>query len=81
MEISVLSKTDKAAEILNAAPGNWTRVNTGSPLQANALRYECQCDERQLAQSLLALLKNGIGVTNFYEVPADLEDVFMTLTE
>jgi len=81
MEITVLKDSEKAMEILRAAAGDWTIVKSDTPLLANTLRCECQCDERQLARSLFLLLKGGIAVTHFYEVPADLEDVFMTLTK
>jgi hypothetical protein len=45
------------------------------------MRYEVQADERQLAEGLQLLLKNGVQVISYAEVPADLEDVFMSLTK
>lgn len=81
MEISVLKDPQKAAEILVASPGEWSRVQSDIPTAPNTLRFECKCDDRQMARSLFLLLKGGIAVTNFYEVPADLEDVFMALTK
>ena len=87
MEISVLKFTDEAKKVLATAPGEWAaadadpKVASDAPIAVGTLRYNCRCDEKQLAQSLLLLLKAGIPVTNFYEVPADLEDVFMTLTQ
>ena len=45
------------------------------------MRFEVQADEQQLAQSLQLLMSRGITVAEFAEVPADLEDVFMSLTK
>jgi ABC-2 type transport system ATP-binding protein len=78
VEVSVLTGRDRAAEVLKSAPGDWTPVENDA--SNGTLRYEVQADERQLAESLSLLLKRGVGVVNFYEVPADLEDVFMSLT-
>jgi ABC-2 type transport system ATP-binding protein len=79
VEISVLKFANEAREVLQQAPGEWEPV---AEAQSNGtLRYEVQADEQQLAQALLELLKKGIPVVNFYEVPADLEDVFMSLTK
>jgi ABC-2 type transport system ATP-binding protein len=79
MEIRVLGSIDKAKETLGAAPGTWTPVDGATA--ANTLRYEVQADEAQLAKAVLLLLQNKIAVTHFAEVPADLEDVFMSLTK
>jgi ABC-2 type transport system ATP-binding protein len=78
VEIGVLEFRERAVELLKRAPGDWTPVESDA---ANGiLRYEVQADERQLAQALAMLLAGDIPVVNFYEVPADLEDVFMSLT-
>ncbi len=79
MEISVLSMSREVQQILAIAPGEWSPL--GPADVGNTLRYDCSCDERQLAQSLSQLLDRGIPVTNFYEVPVDLEEVFMALTK
>jgi ABC-2 type transport system ATP-binding protein len=79
MEISTLKATDKVQAVLAGAPGEWSPLE--GKMAGNTQRYECRCDEQQLAQSLFLLLKGGIAITNFYEVPADLEDVFMALTK
>ena len=34
-----------------------------------------------VGQTLLLLVNSGVAVTNFHEVSADLEDVFMSLTK
>jgi ABC-2 type transport system ATP-binding protein len=81
MQINVLKFANVAREVIAAAPGEWTPVEDDKPGDDKTLRYEAQADEQQLAQTLLALLKRGIPVTNFSEVPADLEDVFMSLTK
>ena len=45
------------------------------------LRYQVHADETQLSQTLALLLNAGVAVVSFAEVPADLEDAFMRLTE
>ncbi len=77
MSITVLKNVDKAKELIAAGPGEWELVHQ----DGNILRYEVQADEKQLALVLYNLSKNGIAVANFAEVPADLEDVFMSLTK
>jgi hypothetical protein len=79
MEVRVLGSIEKAMEVLQSAPGTWTPVD--GAVTANTLRYEVQADEAQLAKAVLLLLQNKIAVTHFAEVPADLEDVFMSLTK
>jgi len=79
IEISVLKFEQQAREVLAEQPGEWTPVE--SETADGVMRYEVAADEQQLAKALLALLKKGIPVSNFGEVQADLEDVFMTLTK
>jgi len=79
MEIRVIGPIEKAKEVLATAPGTWTPVE--GVIGANTLRYEVQADEAQLAKAVLLLLQSKIAVTHFAEVPADLEDVFMSLTK
>ncbi|HLL87665.1 MAG TPA: ABC transporter ATP-binding protein [Tepidisphaeraceae bacterium] len=83
MQINVLKFANVAREVLATAPGEWSPVedDAAGAGDEKTLRYESTADEQQLAQTLLALLKRGIPVTNFSEVPADLEDVFMSLTK
>jgi ABC-2 type transport system ATP-binding protein len=76
MEITVLRGVEEAKQVLGAAPGDWQHV----PGDGKTLRYEVDADEQQLAESLRALLARGIPVVSFCEVPADLEDAFMSLT-
>jgi ABC-2 type transport system ATP-binding protein len=78
VEIVVLTSRDRAEQTIARAPGEWTRVAADGT--DGTLRYEVQADKRQLARTLSMLLENGVPVVNFYEVPADLEDVFMSLT-
>jgi ABC-2 type transport system ATP-binding protein len=77
MEVRVLKFTQETKETLAKAPGEWEIVSDGN---TGTLRYEVSADEQQLAEGLLLLLKRGIPVLSYYEVPADLEDVFMSLT-
>ncbi len=77
MEVRVIKFPRHARELLTALPG-WEEVPGGGG--ENVLRFEVQADEKQVAEALLSLLRKGIPVSNFAEVPADLEDVFMSLT-
>jgi ABC-2 type transport system ATP-binding protein len=77
MEVQVLGDHQRARTVLASAPGEWTAVDGSN----GVLRYEVQADERQLAEGLQLLLKSGVAVVSYAEVPADLEDVFMSLTK
>jgi ABC-2 type transport system ATP-binding protein len=78
MEIQVLGDKEQARSVLSSAPGEWQPI-AGD--QNGTMRYEVQADERQLAEGLQLLLSRGIKVVSYAEVPADLEDVFMSLTK
>ncbi len=76
-EVQVLGDQQRARSVLASAPGEWTAVDGSN----GVLRYEVQADERQLAEGLQLLLTSGVAVVSYAEVPADLEDVFMSLTK
>jgi ABC-2 type transport system ATP-binding protein len=90
VEVGVLGSADPVRRLLKSAPGDWNEValdakaNFGVTSQnghaTETIRFEVTADEQQLVQTLNMLVSQGIQVTNYYEVPADLEDVFMTLT-
>ena len=82
VDVHVLGKPDEARAALKEAPGEWEPVAEGAADSATngQLRYQVQADEGQLAAALQMLLARGIPVLSFSEVPADLEDVFMSLT-
>ncbi len=77
IEVNVLKNVDKTREVIAQGPGEWELVHQ----DGNRLRYEAQADDKQVATVLYNLSRNGIAVTNFADVPADLEDVFMSLTK
>jgi len=79
VEIRVLGDAAAAASVLQDAPGTWESVPAGAA--DGVLRYEVRADERQLSESLQLLLREGVRVVSYHEVPADLEDVFMALTK
>lgn len=79
MEIRALCPADRVLAVLKDAPGEWEGVTEG--VADGRLRFEVQADEQQLAQTLQLLLARGVPVAEFFEVPADLEDVFMSLTK
>ncbi len=81
MQIEVLKFAKEARTVLAEAPGEWTAVDDAVDADGKTLRFEVSADEQQIAQALLLLLKKGIPVLSYHEVPADLEDVFMSLTK
>ena len=80
IQVQVLGDKARAVDVLSRAPGEWQPV-IGDSSQNGTLRYEVQADERQLAEGLQLLLNEGVAVVSYAEVPADLEDVFMSLTK
>jgi ABC-2 type transport system ATP-binding protein len=79
MEVNVIGSPARAIEILKRAPGAWKFLE-GSDLNGT-LRFDVQADKKQLADALRLLVESKIEVGGFYEVPVNLEDVFMTLTK
>jgi ABC-2 type transport system ATP-binding protein len=77
MEVQVIGDIKPARDVLATAPGQWKSVGD----QNGVLRYEVDADEAQLAEGLQLLVKCGVQVVSYAEVPADLEDVFMSLTK
>ncbi len=75
MQIQVVGSLEKARELLSAR--GWEPIQSPEP---DVLRFEVQADEPQLAEALAELVRDGVTVFGFTEVPADLEDVFMSLT-
>ncbi|HEV2294450.1 MAG TPA: ABC transporter ATP-binding protein [Tepidisphaeraceae bacterium] len=84
LEVQVLSDRQQAREVLSDAPGEWEAIPDADASdngdRGGVLRYEVHADERQLAEALRLLLSRGVSVVSYAEVPADLEDVFMSLT-
>jgi ABC-2 type transport system ATP-binding protein len=76
MQVQVIKQATAAQKLLVGE--GWEPLESNEP---NILRFEVQADDQQLADALFALMKNGFPVCNFTEVPADLEDVFMSLTK
>jgi ABC-2 type transport system ATP-binding protein len=77
VEVQVLGDKKLARDVLAMAPGEWEAVASDD----GVLRYEVQADEQQLAAGLQLLLSRGVSVVSYAEVPADLEDVFMSLVK
>jgi len=77
VEIAVSGGRERVCEVLRTTGADWQPVDVK---EEGPLRFEVQVDEQQLTSALRALLAAGIEVRNFYEVPADLEYVFMSLT-
>ena len=79
IELQMTAGADLVPAILAGAPGQWDLVTEA--IEEGKIRFEVQADEQQLAQALALLLARGVQVCSFAEVPADLEDVFMSLTK
>ena len=77
VEVQVLGDKQQARLVLSGAPGDWQPLGD----ENGVLRYEVQADEHQLADGLQLLVTRGVSVVSYAEVPADLEDVFMSLTK
>ena len=52
---------------------------TGSSAELT-VRYRTSQSEEELGQFLAQLVSTGIGVGQFREIPADLEDTFLSIT-
>jgi len=79
LEVQVTGDIAVAEKVIAEAPGEWEPVAEGR--ESGKMRFEVQADESQLAETLSLLLQRGVKVVSFAEVPADLEDVFMSLTK
>ncbi len=78
IEIRVMKFSRQAKEVLAAAPGKWEAIDDATE---GMLRYETMADEKQLAESLLRLLKRGIPVVGYHEVPAEVDEGFNYLAK
>ena len=79
IEVKVLGDAGLAGNALQDASGQWTVTRDGAA-EEGVLRFEVDADEQQLASALELLLRRGVRVVSFAEVPADLEEVFMHIT-
>ncbi len=78
IEIRVMKFVNQAKEVLATAPGHWEAVDDATD---GLLRYEARADEKQLAEALLRLLKRGIPVVGYHEVPAEVDHDFSCLAK
>ena len=79
IQVETLDGARRAQELLKRAPGSWELLPAE---QTNStLRYRVRADETQLSQALETLVQGGVAVVSFAEVPVNLEDAFMILTE
>jgi ABC-type multidrug transport system ATPase subunit len=75
IQIQVVGNLEVARDFLSAK--GWEPIQSS---ESGVLRFEVRADERQLADALAELVRRGVIVFGFAEVPADLETVFMSLT-
>jgi ABC-2 type transport system ATP-binding protein len=84
LEISLTGPADPVYRILAHAPGSWKPMpgNSFDPsLGVTIVRYEVEADVQQMATGLRMLVGDGLNVVSFAELPVNLEDAFMHLTE
>jgi ABC-2 type transport system ATP-binding protein len=84
IEIRVMGSAGAVRQTLQRAPGHWEPV-PGDECDANlgvtVMRYEIEADAQQMAAGLQMLIKDGVNVMSFAELPVNLEDAFMHLTK
>lgn len=80
MEVQLITGSDvaKAANIIKQTLGPDADV---SPSQAESMvRFKTEADDDQMSKILVALAQGSVPITQFREVPLDLEDAFLTVT-
>lgn len=84
VEIKISGSSTAARQLLERAPGRWRIVAT-EPCAAypgvTLLKCEMEGDDSHLAQTLQMLVREGMNVVHFAELPANIEEAFMRLTE
>ena len=78
IQLTNTSDVDKAVAVVGESAESGTEV-TGSVTEST-VRYRTSQSEHELSQLLSRLVTEGIGVSQFREIPADLEDTFLSIT-
>jgi ABC-2 type transport system ATP-binding protein len=71
-------QVEPAADVLRQQLDGQAEV-TPSPDEAE-VRFSTTADDEQLSRILASLVRAEVGVSEFHEVPLDLEDAFMSVT-
>ena len=81
VEIEVLepAKIDTLIDLLKKHLEPDAEINPSR--QEGQVRVSTDADNQQLSKILSAAVNAGLGIAQFHEVPLDLEDAFMTITE
>jgi ABC-2 type transport system ATP-binding protein len=79
VQLAAADKIDRAAETVRRLLDEGTQVSP-SPSEA-IVRFQTSRSETQLADVLAELVRSGCGVTQFREVPTDLEEAFMSFAK
>ncbi len=78
VQLSSREQTDSVAATLRDVLGDDTNI---TPSAAEAIvRFETSKSDDDLGHVLSELVRRGVGLTQFREVPSDLEDAFLSVT-
>ena len=78
VELSHAEQLEKGAELVQRQIKNDDEMST-SPAEA-MIRFRTKHDDRTMARLLASLTTEGVEVVQFKEVPLDLEDAFLSVT-
>jgi ABC-2 type transport system ATP-binding protein len=78
VQLAAADQIDRAVEVISPALEADAEV-TGSAAEA-VVRFQTSKPEDELGTVLRRLVEDGLNVTQFREVPTDLEDAFMSVT-
>ena len=73
------NKMDRAVAVLEQNLESGAQIKPSK--KEGEVRLETDANDQQLASLLAALVHDGLAIAQFHEVPLDLEDAFMTVTE
>ncbi|MEM9589226.1 MAG: ABC transporter ATP-binding protein [Planctomycetota bacterium] len=79
VQLADTDQTDRVVRLIQDHPADDETV-TGSEAEA-VIRIETQRNEQELAGLLKLLISHDVFVTQFREVPSDLEDAFISVTK
>ncbi len=71
---------ESAQSLLTTSLGDNERADVTSSLTERLIRFETAWGDRELAAVLAHLTDQGIRVSQFREIPTDLEDAFLSVT-
>ena len=69
-----------AQSLVAAALGSEADANISGSETEGLVRFDSNLSDRELAGILAGLLDKGVSVSQFREIPTDLEDAFLSVT-